>query len=351
MQVSDARLAANRLNAARSTGPKTDEGKAISRRNGLKHGMTGQGIVVPEGDAEEIGRRVEALEVDMKPRSAAGVVLIAQMAMLSVRAERSVEQESAAISLRVRHAADDFDEQRIDLANQLFEALGDDLRNNLRKLRKSPEGVERLIDAWQDLRADLAIDPEPIWTASHLERAANLTGVKTQHARGSRLGALSRGFRGDFASLGEVDGGDLDEASRRVWAKARLLERIDAEIAGLEAHYQTLDFEMIELDRAEAGARASFDPSKEATLARRYESEARRGFFKALKEFRQVEAEVATRAEEVPTGRRPRERTAPSPEWVRVGKRPRRPSASRSGPPRKPRRAKQRPVGNPTVGP
>ena len=65
----------------------------------------------------------------------------------------------------------------------------------------------------------------------------------------------------------------------------------------MEIHRDTLDFEMIELDRSEAGARALFDPSKEATLARRYESEAHRGFFKALKEFRQAEAEAAARAE------------------------------------------------------
>ncbi len=36
--------------------------------------------------------------------------------------------------------------------------------------------------------------------------------------------------------------------------------------------------------RAEAGARAMFDPSQEATLARRYEASAERGFFRALKE-------------------------------------------------------------------
>ena len=62
---------------------------------------------------------------------------------------------------------------------------------------------------------------------------------------------------------------------RRAWAKAALIEFIDAEIEALQAHRETLDFEMIELDRAEAGGRALFDPCKEATLARRYEAEAR----------------------------------------------------------------------------
>ena len=88
--------------------------------------------------------------------------------------------------------------------------------------------------------------------------------------------------------------------ARKAWARDRLIERIDAEIAGLESHFETLDFETIELDRAESGERALFDPSREACLARRYESEARRGFFKALKDFRQAEAEIAERVASAP---------------------------------------------------
>jgi hypothetical protein len=79
-----------------------------------------------------------------------------------------------------------------------------------------------------------------------------------------------------------------------------LVERIDEEIAGLEAIRETIDLEAIGLDRAGAADVALFDPSREAALARRYEAEARRGFFKALKEFREVEAEAAEQAVSVP---------------------------------------------------
>ena len=44
--------------------------------------------------------------------------------------------------------------------------------------------------------------------------------------------------------------------------------------------------------RAEAEARAMFDPSKEATLARKYEAAAERSFFRALKELRQLEKQA-----------------------------------------------------------
>ena len=145
MIVSEARIAASRANGAKSKGPSA--GKEISRRNSLKHGLTGNGVVTPEGDAEEIRARVDALTEDLKPMSVAGVLLIAQLATLSLRAERAAEQESAAIAKNVRHAADDHDEERIEHAETLFKALAEDPRNTLRKLRKSPEGVARMVDA------------------------------------------------------------------------------------------------------------------------------------------------------------------------------------------------------------
>ena len=40
--ISDARLAANRANAQKSTGPSSSEGKATSSKNALKTGLTGR---------------------------------------------------------------------------------------------------------------------------------------------------------------------------------------------------------------------------------------------------------------------------------------------------------------------
>ena len=44
---SDAKLTANRLNAQKSTGPRSDQGKQKSSQNSLKHGLTaGNGTVI-----------------------------------------------------------------------------------------------------------------------------------------------------------------------------------------------------------------------------------------------------------------------------------------------------------------
>ena len=300
MATSEARLLANRQNSARSTGPTSTSGKERSRRNGLKHGMTGSGVVIPEEDAAEVERRNDALRKELAPKSVIGAILVQQLATLSVRMERGVRQEFAAVAARVRHAADDFDEARLERAERLFEAIGDDPRGNVRRLRKMPEGVDLLLRAWRELRADLVRVPRPVWTASHMVRAANLLEIGEEKARESRVGVLSRAAWCDFEGLAEHEGAGLDEQARRAWARDELVEGIDSEIADLEAHAETLDREGIELDRAGAADIALFDPSKEAGLARRYESEARREFFRAMKEFRRAEDEAAERAASEP---------------------------------------------------
>jgi hypothetical protein len=49
--ATERQIAANRLNAQRSTGPRTEAGKANSRRNALKHGLTAEKMLLEYEDA------------------------------------------------------------------------------------------------------------------------------------------------------------------------------------------------------------------------------------------------------------------------------------------------------------
>jgi hypothetical protein len=183
--------------------------------------------------------------------------------------ERGAKQELATIAGRVRHASDDFDAARVEKAEVLLKAIADDPRGTLRKLRKLPEGVDVLIDAWHDLRHGLARERRPGWGQKDGVTMAHLLGFGDSAAEVDWLGALTRATWGDFHSLAACDGGELDREARKAWARGLLIARIDEEIAELEAHFLTLDHATVELDRAEAGDRALFDPSKVASLARR----------------------------------------------------------------------------------
>jgi hypothetical protein len=51
--LSDRQLRANNANAQLSTGPRTEEGKQVSRLNGLRHGLTGQVSIMTEDNRRE----------------------------------------------------------------------------------------------------------------------------------------------------------------------------------------------------------------------------------------------------------------------------------------------------------
>src|ERR1700722_18737763 len=102
MSASAARMTANRANSALSTGPKTPEGKARSRGNALKHGLTGEGVVLPNEDAAEVERRLAAFQEELQPSGEVGKSLARRAALMSVRMDRCVSQETAALSERVR---------------------------------------------------------------------------------------------------------------------------------------------------------------------------------------------------------------------------------------------------------
>ncbi len=59
--ITEARLAANRQNAQASTGPRTPEGKQRTRLNGIRHGLTGQTVLMPHEDQKAFERHTRLI--------------------------------------------------------------------------------------------------------------------------------------------------------------------------------------------------------------------------------------------------------------------------------------------------
>ena len=66
-EISPARLAANRANAALSTGPRTPEGKAHSSTNALKTALTGRSVLLPSDAAAAYEQYVERFVREFQP--------------------------------------------------------------------------------------------------------------------------------------------------------------------------------------------------------------------------------------------------------------------------------------------
>ena len=102
MIVSEARIAANRRNALRSTGPKTEEGKQKSRANALKHGLCAS-VVVAE-DAKLIQRRASDWFDALKPQNEYHSWLVDEIAIISLRIDRCERMERRSRDLRAMRA-------------------------------------------------------------------------------------------------------------------------------------------------------------------------------------------------------------------------------------------------------
>ena len=71
---------ANRENAKKSTGPRTDEGKARSSKNAIKHGLLARDAVMAGEDPAEYDRCFQELEENLFPKNAIEFCLVRQIA-------------------------------------------------------------------------------------------------------------------------------------------------------------------------------------------------------------------------------------------------------------------------------
>jgi hypothetical protein len=87
-------IAANRLNALRSTGPKTQDGKHQSRRNALRHGLTAETVIGALEDTEDY-RGFEAVIIsDYDAQTAVERELVLRLASLLWRLRRIISIET-----------------------------------------------------------------------------------------------------------------------------------------------------------------------------------------------------------------------------------------------------------------
>jgi hypothetical protein len=87
--TSDAQLIANRRNSSLSTGPRSAEGKARSRRNALRHGLAARTLVVaPWEDEAEFAEFAADLRADLAPDGAVEEALAQRVVLCAWRLER-----------------------------------------------------------------------------------------------------------------------------------------------------------------------------------------------------------------------------------------------------------------------
>jgi hypothetical protein len=92
--ATEKQTAANRLNAQKSTGPRTPEGRAAVRLNGVTHGLTAETLVLKGESESDFKALFESLEAEHEPTTPTEETLVAQLAMATWRLRRLYNTEA-----------------------------------------------------------------------------------------------------------------------------------------------------------------------------------------------------------------------------------------------------------------
>ena len=309
--TSPARVAANRLNALLSTGPKTEEGKARARANAVKHGLTGAGIALPQEDQTQVEQRFESIQRELAPQTVLGAFFAFEIALKTVRCQRAARHESALLTVRAQEAEANFDKARAEKVSQLFSGMPRNPGHYRPLLLATPEGLDRITGGLGALRTDLA-RPTMVWDQYNAKELLVLFGTNPADATASVERKLSDAVLGNFAGIVPAA---LEHCAtdpeRRAVCRDLLIEHIEAEILRLQEHRATLDHATVAQARHLVAERALFDASQEAILARRYGAASTRDVYRALREF--IAVETVPEAEAKPATPEPVETIEPAP--------------------------------------
>jgi hypothetical protein len=152
--ASDKQLAANKANARKSTGPRTQAGKARSRLNSRKHGLTAKLLVIGNEDPAEFEELRAALIERYDPQGAAEGELVDYLAGIYWRLRRFPLFEAAILAARQAQVADEHREDQARLSRPKGEEAEDEV-----------EGDEKgaMCDAERQIRLGRALIKDGVW--------------------------------------------------------------------------------------------------------------------------------------------------------------------------------------------
>jgi hypothetical protein len=283
---STARAEASRANGRLSRGPVSPEGKARSRQNGCKDGLTGAGIVLPPAAAAEVQRREAEFARDFRPRDAVERELVRQMALGAWR--------SQVLSLRIiRHDARmnaarfaTWEQDGRLAAAELGRRLCDDPEAAVAALERNSAGCDWLIGRWTLLGNGVSTaggsEPGCAWTDADLALALDLLGRPPGLRHLDDLARMLESLR-ERARSGSGSGSDE--------AAAELREIVAEQVTELERRGEEA-WEGVEeplLQGWRAGLEIDLGP--EGTRLRRYEAAAERLFRSAWTKLERLRKE------------------------------------------------------------
>jgi hypothetical protein len=146
---------ANRRNAQLSTGPKTDEGKAISSGNAITHSYTSEDPKFTPTKDPAYQARYKSFKARLKPTCEVSEFLVSQIVVTSLKIEACEEDLRALKAFARERAEHNWDIDRENECVKLLKKIAIDPVVVSRRLQQSYHGAKLLIDQWTLLGENL----------------------------------------------------------------------------------------------------------------------------------------------------------------------------------------------------
>ena len=173
--ASVAQIEANRVNSQLSTGPKTEQGKAISSRNHLKYGLTTRHLYIPPGGEETFHSLESGLRDQFNPQGDTEEHVFGDMTRFRFNILRCLEIEA---NLMTQAAGKGVDPLLDQATNATFQRINTYRRQNENGFYRSLNELRKL----QTERAfrELALQPG---TEDSISPAVNTAKVRSHYLR------------------------------------------------------------------------------------------------------------------------------------------------------------------------
>jgi hypothetical protein len=286
-EISERKRNANRANALKSTGPRTEAGKARSRFNAVTHGMRAETVVLPHEDAAAFeAERLGWIE-DWKPETQTRMALVERAAAQSWRLRRCVRVETARLTMITNQAAANYDRTLNARLMRGLRLLETSPEAGLEALGDDPDGIEVLIGAWSALGKAVAATPLG-WNDFHAHhgRLMNLLGhpaTVDPEDVGPGAQASFKLLRSNIGDLPEEERVDATEAKSIADGLLYLVrKRTDALIFKLSDYVDPVALRTREIESV------CFDHSPEGLALHRYEATHDRAFKATVSQLMQM---------------------------------------------------------------
>ena len=93
--TTDKQLQANQENAKLSTGPKSEEGKAIAKLNSLKHGLLTREVLIEDENGEDLAELGKKIRNELEPAGEMELILVERIISNIWRLKRALMVEKS----------------------------------------------------------------------------------------------------------------------------------------------------------------------------------------------------------------------------------------------------------------